>query len=71
MGRASLLHQLDQVQADGGESHQQHQVRQLKPLRLSPAMHGTARFGLVTLNRRAQAPGLAIVSRVMDQVLRD
>ena len=46
-------------------------ARQLKPLRLSPAMHGTARFGLVTLNRRAQAPGLAIVSRVMDQVLRD
>ena len=46
-------------------------ARQLKPLRISPAMQSTARFGLVTLNRRAQAPGLAVVSRVMDLVLRD
>ncbi len=46
-------------------------ARQLRPLRITPAMQATARFGLVTLNRRAQVPGLAIVSQVMDAVLRD
>lgn len=38
----------------------------LVQLRVEPPMHGTARFGLVTLRQRTEAPALAILRRLME-----
>ncbi|NIC42884.1 LysR family transcriptional regulator [Aquabacterium sp. A08] len=43
--------------------------RDLKSLTTVPALNGTARFGLVTLDQRAEAPGLAIVRELVRQWL--
>ncbi|MDP4299700.1 LysR family transcriptional regulator [Leptothrix discophora] len=43
----------------------------LVELTVSPPLAASARFGLVTLAGRAEAPGLPIVRRVMDELLRD
>jgi DNA-binding transcriptional LysR family regulator len=43
----------------------------LVELKLQPALAATARFGLVTLKRRTQPPGLAIVRSLMAQLLVD
>lgn len=43
----------------------------LVELTLKPALRATARFGLVTLARRAEAPGLATVRALMAETLRD
>jgi len=43
----------------------------LVELRMKPEMRGVARFGLVTLRRRTEAPALAIVRELMDDLLRD
>lgn len=43
----------------------------LVELKLRPALAATARFGLVTLRRRTQAPGLAAVRALMVQLLVD
>ncbi|MCU0928201.1 MAG: LysR family transcriptional regulator [Burkholderiaceae bacterium] len=43
----------------------------LVPLNLVPALGATARFGLVTLARRTEPPGLAFVRTLMAQLLRD
>lgn len=40
-------------------------------LRMKPPMERTARFGLVTLRRRTEAPGLAIVRELMQDLLHD
>lgn len=44
---------------------------ELVELVLQPALDATARFGLVTLARRTEAPGLAAVRQLMAQLLRD
>jgi DNA-binding transcriptional LysR family regulator len=43
----------------------------LVELKLQPALEATARFGLVTLRRRTEPPGLAIVRTLMTQRLVD
>lgn len=43
----------------------------LVELKLTPALDATARFGLVTLARRTEAPALALVRGLMRQRLRD
>ena len=43
----------------------------LVELTLRPAMNATARFGIVTLARRAEAPALPIVRKLMEQFMRD
>ena len=43
----------------------------LVELKLQPALAATARFGLVTLKRRTEPPGLAIVRELMAQRLTD
>jgi len=43
----------------------------LERLNVHPANNATARFGLVTLARRAQVPSLAFVGEVMDTYLHD
>lgn len=44
---------------------------ELVELRLQPALAATARFGLVTLARRSEPPGLGLVRELMTQLLRD
>ena len=44
---------------------------ELAELKLRPALDATARFGLVTLARRTEPPGLAFVRALMAQLLRD
>ncbi|MDT4843092.1 hypothetical protein FQZ97_770120 [compost metagenome] len=39
----------------------------LVELRMEPPMRGTARFGLVTLRQRTEAPALAILRRLMKE----
>ena len=43
----------------------------LVELRMQPPLERTARFGLVTLRRRTEAPGLQIVRELMEQLLHD
>ena len=43
----------------------------LERLNVHPANNATARFGLVTLARRAQIPSMAFVGEVMDTYLHD
>lgn len=43
----------------------------LVELRMKPPMERTARFGLITLRRRTEAPGLAIVRQLMESLLHD
>lgn len=43
----------------------------LVELVLKPAMNATARFGIVTLARRAEPPGLPIVRKLVAQFMRD
>ena len=43
----------------------------LVELKLKPALDATARFALVTLAGRSEAPALPIVRRLMDELLRD
>lgn len=43
----------------------------LVELNLRPALAATARFGLVTLRRRTEPPGLAVVRTLMAQLLND
>lgn len=43
----------------------------LVELRMKPPMDRTARFGLVTLRRRTEAPGLVVVRELMQQLLHD
>jgi len=43
----------------------------LVELAVNPAMNATARFALVTLAGRSEAPALAIVRRLMQELLRD
>lgn len=44
---------------------------ELVELALRPALHATARFGVVTLARRAEPPALPIVRRLVAELLRD
>jgi DNA-binding transcriptional LysR family regulator len=46
-------------------------ARDLVELKMKPALDGVARFGLVTLRRRAEAPALPIVRQLMQELLRD
>lgn len=41
----------------------------LVELPLEPALNATARFGLVTLARRAEPPALAVVRRLLAQLM--
>lgn len=43
----------------------------LVELKMKPAMEGVARFGLVTLRRRTEAPTLPILRELMQDLLRD
>jgi DNA-binding transcriptional LysR family regulator len=43
----------------------------LVELDMKPALNGVARFGLVTLRRRTEAPALPILRELMDALLRD
>ena len=43
----------------------------LVELALKPAMNATARFGIVTLARRAEAPALSIVRKLVAELMRD
>lgn len=43
----------------------------LVELRMTPPLERSARFGLVTLRRRTEAPGLAIVRQLMESLLHD
>lgn len=43
----------------------------LVKLKMKPAMQGVARFGLVTLRRRTEAPALPILRELMQALLRD
>lgn len=43
----------------------------LVELKMQPALAATARFGLVTLARRTEPPGLAAVRALMERMLRD
>jgi hypothetical protein len=43
----------------------------LERVNVHPANNATARFGLVTLARRAQIPSMAFVGEVMDTYLHD
>lgn len=43
----------------------------LVELKMKPAMEGVARFGLVTLRRRTEAPALPILRELMQALLRD
>ena len=43
----------------------------LAELKMTPASNGIARFGLVTLRHRTEAPALAFVRELMDELLRD
>jgi DNA-binding transcriptional LysR family regulator len=44
---------------------------ELVELKMRPALNATARFGLVTVARRTEAPALSIVRELMQQRLRD
>ena len=44
---------------------------ELVELTMKPALNSTARFGLVTLARRTEAPALAIVRELMEELMRD
>ena len=46
-------------------------ARDLVELKMKPALDGVARFGLVTLRRRTEAPALPIVRKLMEELLRD
>lgn len=43
----------------------------LVELKMEPALNGVARFGLVTLRRRTEAPALPILRELMQELLRD
>jgi DNA-binding transcriptional LysR family regulator len=43
----------------------------LVELKMKPALNGVARFGLVTLRRRTEAPALPILRELMEELLRD
>jgi hypothetical protein len=43
----------------------------LVELKMDPPMDGVARFGLVTLRRRTEAPALAILRTLMQALMRD
>jgi DNA-binding transcriptional LysR family regulator len=43
----------------------------LVELKMAPALHGMARFGLVTLRGRAEAPTLPVLRELMAELLRD
>jgi hypothetical protein len=43
----------------------------LVELRLTPELKATARFGLVTLRRRTEPPGLGVLRQLMQTLLRD
>ncbi len=43
----------------------------LVELPMKPGLNSTARFGLVTLARRTQAPALAIVRELMEELMHD
>ena len=43
----------------------------LVELALKPALHATARFAVVTLAGRSEAPALPIVRRLVQELLRD
>lgn len=43
----------------------------LVELKMKPALDGVARFGLVTLRRRTEAPALPILRELMQELLRD
>ncbi len=43
----------------------------LVELKMRPALNATARFGLVTVARRTEAPALSIVRELMQRQLRD
>jgi hypothetical protein len=43
----------------------------LVELRLTPELKATARFGLVTLRRRTEPPGLDVLRTLMREQLRD
>jgi hypothetical protein len=40
-------------------------------LALKPALNATARFGIVTLARRAEPPALPIVRKLVAELMRD
>ena len=44
---------------------------ELRELKMDPPLNSTARFALVTLARRTQAPGLAIVRELMGSLMHD
>jgi hypothetical protein len=44
---------------------------ELVELVLKPAMNAMARFGIVTLARRAEPPGLPIVRKLVAQLMRE
>ncbi len=44
---------------------------ELVELKMRPALNATARFGLVTVARRTEAPALSIVRELMQRLLRD
>jgi len=46
-------------------------ARDLVELTLKPAMNATARFGIVTLARRAEPAALAIVRKLLAELMRD
>ncbi len=43
----------------------------LVELVLTPAINATARFGIVTLTGRTEAPALPIVRKLMEQLMHD
>ena len=43
----------------------------LAELKMAPPMHSMARFGLVTLRRRTEAPALRILRALVEQLMRD
>jgi len=43
----------------------------LVELKMNPPLDGVARFGLVTLRRRTEAPALAVLRTLMDELMRD
>jgi DNA-binding transcriptional LysR family regulator len=45
--------------------------KDLHRLEMMPPLNATARFGLVSLNRHAQAPAMAIIGKLLHAVLHD
>jgi hypothetical protein len=43
----------------------------LAELNLKPAINSTARFGMVTLAGRTEAPGLSVIRDLIQQLMRD